>query len=489
MRIIQILIFFVYTLSAYCMPKDTVPSCIQQADIANRLSAKYNYLQENAVSASEQRIFWDVITVNAGQLAERLGADINNIDSLIIHGPINDKDFYTLWSASFHGRLTVLNLENADIENDIIPRNAFWRQREQLNFEGGYIKCIHLKRIIFPEKLKSIGEMAFSYAIDLVEINIPSGLCYIDTYAFSDCIRLVTDPLTFPEGFERLGSLVFMNCHKLTGQVILPSTIKEIGAGAFFQSKISSVNFPDGLEKIDDAAFYACRLKEIFIPNSCQNLDGSTHFQLNYTLERASLPEGIVRIPNGFFDSCMELKEVNIPSTVKLIDRYAFNQCISLKKLDLPAGLESIEAVGLSTCNSLEQIVFPASMKTLGGRSCKGWDEIKRIYCMALEPPVCEGYSDSGDTPFGSYNSDPQSGTPNNVPVYIPIGTAEKYRNAWGWDYFTNFIETDDFPTGIQDVTENAEDSYMSIFDLVGRKVTNPQKGQVYIINGKKMVY
>ncbi len=52
MRIIQILIFFVYTLSAYCMPKDTVPSCIQQADIANRLSAKYNYLQENAVSAS-----------------------------------------------------------------------------------------------------------------------------------------------------------------------------------------------------------------------------------------------------------------------------------------------------------------------------------------------------------------------------------------------------------------------------------------------------
>lgn len=62
----------------------------------------------------------------------------------------------------------------------------------------------------------------------------------------------------FPEGFERFGNLAFMNCRSLTGTIVLPSTIKEIGDGVFFMSKISSINLPDGLEKIGDAAFYAC---------------------------------------------------------------------------------------------------------------------------------------------------------------------------------------------------------------------------------------
>ena len=59
---------------------------------------------------------------------------------------------------------------------------------------------------------------------------------------------------------------------------------------------------------------------------------------------------------------------------------------------------------------------------------------------MAAEPPVCKVNMNSGATPF-------YPGTPNDIPVYVPTGTAEKYRNAKGWDYFTNFIETDDFPT------------------------------------------
>jgi len=33
--------------------------------------------------------------------------------------------------------------------------------------------------------------------------------------------------------------------------------------------------------------------------------------------------------------------------------------------------------------------------------------------------------------------------------VYVPIGSGEKYRQAFGWNYFTNIIETDKFPTGI----------------------------------------
>ena len=109
---------------------------------------------------------------------------------------------------------------------------------------------------------------------------------------------------------------------------------------------------------------------------------------------------------------------------------------------------------------------------------------------MAEEPPVCEECTHHpGESPFGEYNSDSNSSTPNDIPVYVPMGTAEKYRKAWGWNYFTNFIETNDFPTAIRNVTTEHTDSKSRIYDLNGGKVINPQKGQVYIKNGKKIIF
>lgn len=310
------------------------------------------------------------------------------------------------------------------------------------------------------------------------------------TYAFSDCVNLKTDPLVFSEGFERFGNLVFQNCRSLTGEVVLPSTIKEIGDGAFFCSKISSINLPDGLEKIGDAAFYACRLKEVWIPNSCQTIAGTNTFQQNYPLKKIHLPEGLGRIPCCFANDCWDLQEVNIPSTVKSIDRAAFEQCKSLKKINLPDGLETIEREAFYHCDSLEQIIFPATLNFLGQECCSYMPGLKRIYCMSSEPPVCkESTLNPGNSPFGKYNSDFYLRTPNDIPIYVPIGAAEKYRNAWGWDYFTNFIETDDFPTSIHNVTTEHYDSKNCVYDLMGRKVINPQKGQVYIKNGKKILF
>lgn len=45
---------------------------------------------------------------------------------------------------------------------------------------------------------------------------------------------------------------------------------------------------------------------------------------------------------------------------------------------------------------------------------------------MAEEPPVCEESTHHpGKSPFGKYNSDSNSSTPNDIPVYVPMGTAE----------------------------------------------------------------
>ena len=475
--------------SVYGQKVDTTLIGKQQTAIFNRPTYDYSIKAPKTIDDNQDFQSLD-ITSKAGNLAGALGDNIYNVDSLVVRGTVDAADIRTLWDASFKGRLSVINLENAEIENGIIPKDAFWHQKEQLDPSWEFINTIHLRRIILPDGVKRIEEMAFSYCINLEEVNIPSSLQYLGTYAFSDCVNLKTDPLVFSEGFERFGNLVFQNCRSLTGEVVLPSTIKEIGDGAFFCSKISSINLPEGLEKIGDAAFYACRLKEVWIPNSCQTIAGTNTFQQNYPLKKIHLPEGLGRIPSCFANDCWNLQEVNIPSTVKSIDRAAFEQCKSLKKINLPDGLETIEREAFYHCDSLEQIIFPATLNFLGQECCSYMPGLKRIYCMSSEPPVCkESTLNPGNSPFGKYNSDFYLRTPNDIPIYVPIGAAEKYRNAWGWDYFTNFIETDDFPTAIHNVTTEHYDSKNCVYDLMGRKVINPQKGQVYIKNGKKTLF
>ena len=475
--------------SVYGQKVDTTLIGKQQTAIFNRPTYDYSIKAPKTIDDNQDFQSLD-ITSHGGDLADALGNNIYNVDSLVVRGTVDAADIRTLWEASFKGRLSVINLENAEIENGIVPEDAFWHQKEQLDPSWEFINTIHLRRIILPDGVKRIEEMAFSYCINLEEVNIPSSLQYLGTYAFSDCVNLKTDPLVFSEGFERFGNLVFQNCRSLTGEVVLPSTIKEIGDGAFFCSKISSINLPEGLEKIGDAAFYACRLKEVWIPNSCQTIAGTNTFQQNYPLKKIHLPEGLGRIPSCFANDCWDLQEVNIPSTVKSIDRAAFEQCESLKKINLPNGLETIEREAFYHCDSLEQIIFPATLNFLGQECCSYMPGLKRIYCMASEPPVCkESTLNPGNSPFGKYNSDFYLRTPNDIPIYVPIGAAEKYRNAWGWDYFTNFIETDDFPTAIHNVTTEHYDSKNCVYDLMGRKVINPQKGQVYIKNGKKTLF
>lgn len=64
------------------------------------------------------------------------------------------------------------------------------------------------------------------------------------------------------------------------------------------------------------------------------------------------------------------------------------------------------------------------------------------------------------------------------------MGTIEKYKATTGWKDFV-FIE-EGTPTGITSVTLDKETPNVPIYDLNGRRLTEPQKG-INIIGGKKV--
>ena len=184
-----------------------------------------------------------------------LGDQLRSIDSLVVKGNVNDDDFHAMWDASLHGNLSVINLENAVVENNAIPDNAFYHANEQ--YEGDSNErfyYIALRRIILPEGLEKIGNSAFCQAYALRQVNFPSSLRYLGEYAFN-ATKLEINPLVIPEGVEEISKYAFAFCHKLKGKVVLPSTTKSIGEWAFMGVPLPPSIFPKALSPLAEMLF------------------------------------------------------------------------------------------------------------------------------------------------------------------------------------------------------------------------------------------
>ena len=378
--------------------------------------------------------FFDANVSKYGELEQVLGDKWDKIDSLIVHGPINKADFKTIVRCARDGSMRIVNLQYAQIENNKIPDFGFV-DRDKSRF-GNHLD---IRRIILPDNITEFGEYAF-YGLTLETINIPSSLRKLGKNCFDENRWLSVNPLIIPEGVTEIPTQCFQFCYKLK-KVVLPSTIKTIGIFAFFDSSVDDMNFPEGLDSIGYLSMHGTRLTEVVLPKTIRTIGYKT-FASNFKLKKVVLPEGLTEIPDNLCSSCIELEKIVIPESVIKINTEAFSACLKLKT-NLPPKLKWIGSDAFSS-SGLDSIVFPATMEYIGKEAFQDLTKLKKIYSMSPIPPVCyyNTMVNFGDGPFGG-------STPSDIPVYVPIGSGEKYREAFGWNYFTNIIETDKFPTGI----------------------------------------
>lgn len=363
-----------------------------------------------------------------GQLKTVLGDNWDKIDSLSVSGPINETDFKTMWECAFYGPLSVINLENAQVENNKIPDFAFYDVEKQF-WEPSY-GIIHLgiRRIILPDNIEEIGTSAFS-RVNLEEINLPASLRKLNVHSFAYCYKLKTD-IVIPEGMTEIPGACFVSCKSLK-KLVLPSTVRAIGEVAFNMAYIEEIEFSEGLEKIGMSAFEGANLKKVILPSTCQELDGRV-FAGCYYLKELWLPEGLKKIPDGLAYSSIGLETIFIPESVEEIGKEAFLSC----------------------------------------------DDIKTIYSLSPIPPHC---IEGGSGVFTGNNS-------KQATVYVPVGSAELYRNAQGWNHFTNFIETSNFPTSnITELSYTAQSKVYFSGDnmIIGTDNTAPEGYWVFSFDGK----
>lgn len=139
-------------------------------------------------------------------------------------------------------------------------------------------------------------------------------------------------------------------------------------------------------------------------------------------------------------------------------------------------GVRTIDDGAFYNCENLTSIVIPKTVRSIGESAFMYCDDVETLICMVKNPFPIKGKGEDGAT-FSNYFF-------NNVPLYVPKGTADVYRETEGWKDFANIVEID--TSGILDFCfENNESA--PIYDLNGRRLNAHRKG-INVIRGKKVL-
>ncbi len=144
---------------------------------------------------------------------------------------------------------------------------------------AAFAKETALTRVIIPGSVKSIKRYAFYDATGITELFLGYGVQEIDLAVFHGCDGLTE--VSLPDSITELGSGAFMMsehlkkanlpsgltavypdvfccCYKLTGQMVIPEGVQEIGSSAFLDTEITSLVIPASVKYILENAFRSC---------------------------------------------------------------------------------------------------------------------------------------------------------------------------------------------------------------------------------------
>ncbi len=379
------------------------------------------------------------------------------------------------------------------------------------------------KSSFIPDDVTAIGDIAFFYCTGLTSITIPSSVTSIGWSAFSGCAGLTT--VTFATGsqLKTISDQAFVFCTGLTS-IEIPASVESIGDLAFQEcSDLATVTFDSGsqLKTIGKQAFNGTGLTSI------------------------NIPAGVTSIGDAAFYGCKELTAIEIPASVTLINDRTFQNCSSLNTITLNSnpyigtdvfdGIASGATVTMnltghegatgeywmtfynknchfsvpSTTQVFKAALTDKSLTLTELTSDKTVSQNNAVILKSTSANITLAYQTSGSSNDFSGNqllgvSDP-AGLVGDGTIYVlgngnggvgfyklsttgNLGVGKAYLTYSGGGS-RNFFGFEESETTSIDGRWKMEDGRSDVYyDLNGRRVLNPTKKGIYIVNGKKVV-
>jgi hypothetical protein len=305
--------------------------------------------------------------VTAGGLSTLLNAaELSTMTDLALMGTVDARDFKTMrdnMPALANLDLTDVNVVAYQGKDGTARSGAFTNYpdyeipREAFSY--------YIKSVILPETTVSIGNNSFGNAGNLIHIEWPSKLRFINDYAFFTCTKLPS--VSFPDSLVSIGIAAFQGCSALNGQLTLPLKLKKIGASAFYNcgGLKGVLTIPASVDSIGGNAFYNCYGLSSLVINSANPIIGINSFSSCSGLKSITFPTTLTAIGEGAFGYCINLKTISLPPSLKIIGANAFQVCTGITSIDFPASLTTIGDYAF-TNSGLINVTIPATLTDIG---------------------------------------------------------------------------------------------------------------------------
>jgi hypothetical protein len=197
--------------------------------------------------------------------------DVRNLTNITLLNDVTDNYYYAFADC--------YSLETVTIEDSVTSIG-----------EGAFYNCDNLKEIIINgDSDLTIGSRAFYNCDSLTNLNVSERVIAIGDYAFNYCNNLINISIAESDSDLTIGRYAFQYCYSL-----------------------ESVNVPARVTTIGDYAFYNCsNLINISIAESGSDLTiGQYAFQSCYNLKSVNVPARVTTIGERAFFNCYNLYDV-----------------------------------------------------------------------------------------------------------------------------------------------------------------------------------
>lgn len=323
---------------------------------------------------------------------------------------------YTLQS---NGSWAVTGFDEQRLESNIIIPSAYQEKPVTSVADSAFFTCDKITSITIQSGITSIGKEAFLGCTQLKNVVLPKGIVSIGEQAFTGCGELTS--VAIPSTVNNIGKGIFINCTNLTSIEVENGNAKYHSVGNCLIDTLShtliagcrtSVIPDDGsVAAVGERAFFSCKtLNKITIPNGVLDILDYAFYNCS-NLGEVSISASVRKIGNKAFGGCV-LRQLSVDSnnakyrgsgnciieklsrtliiggnesvipsdgTVSHIGAYAFYDCSGLKNISIPLGVKDIGDSAFAGCSGLKSVLIPQGVAMIGQSAFSCCHNIKTV--------------------------------------------------------------------------------------------------------------